>query len=285
MTLTLLVLAGNAFAGTPCPDLAAQAERGMNAIVSGDAATLDAALTDARQSVTCAAAQPAALGAWWLVEAARARTRGEDPVPWLQAVHGTQTTFDGRLGPELRRLWEGAATAGDPTAAPLAQLTLEPALVATLDGANVEAWPRQVGTGMHLVQVHDPSGAVVFARMFALAPGEDALIETGLPPSFVAAPPTLAASPPVAEPAAPATPAPSVARRNATWIVAGAVLASAGGSFAVLAHREDDAMRAATSVEQLDAAYARQQAWAWSALALATAGAASATAYWFDTTP
>jgi hypothetical protein len=53
----------------------------------------------------------------------------------------------------------------------------------------------------------------------------------------------------------------------------------------VLAHREDDAMRAATNVEQLDAAYARQQAWAWSALALATAGAASAAAYWFDTTP
>ncbi len=278
--ITLVSLAGSALASAPCPDLAAQAERGMNAIVSGDAAILDAALVDARQSVTCAAAPPAALGAWWQVEAARARTRGEDPVPWLQGARGAANVFDSRLGLALRQLWD--TPPDGPT--PSAQLTLEPVLVATLDGTGVEVWPRATGPGMHLVQVHDPSGAVVFSRLFALAPGEDALVETGLPPTFVAAPPVSSAAASVTTPT-PAPPAPAVARYNATWLVAGTVLATAGGSFAVLAHREDDAMRAATNVDQLDAAYARQQAWAWSALALTTAGGAGVAAYWFDTRP
>ncbi len=281
MTLALWTLVGTALAASPCPDLAAQAERGVNAVVSGDAATLEAALADARLSVTCAAASPTALAAWWQVEAARARAHGEDPLPWLQAARASSPEMDARLGPALRQRWE---TALDGAGAP-AQLTLEPALVATLDGTQVDGWPRATGPGMHLVQVHDPSGAVVFSKVFALAAGEDALVETGLPPSFVAAAPTAPNAPTSAAGAAPALPPPTVSRRNATWIVAGTVLATAGGSFAVLAHREDDAMRAATSLDQLDAAYARQQAWAWSALALATAGGASVAAYWFDTAP
>jgi hypothetical protein len=251
-----------ASAALACPAIDAELERATQFILAGDAAGTASALADADAAFLCAPATPAQAGRWFLVAGAARHLAGADATPWLAAARLASPEFDARFGPELRAAWEKAAPAGTAT------LLLEPALPARIDGGDVPAGTATVASGPHLVQVVDPAGEVRFSKPLALAPGEDALVPTGLPPVLVAEAAPL--------PEAPAEPTPAVKKKSPLFLVGAAVAAAAGGACAGGAVAQNGLMEGATEVGALDAARGRQEVFAGAAYGLwGVAGAAA----------
>lgn len=161
-------------------------------------------------------------------------------------------------GEALRVVFERARNA--PPQAP-GELSLDPALPASfravVDGRAVSL-PVAVPVGFHLLQVVGEDGVAVHAsRLLVLDPGERVVRTTG--------------------PLRSTTPAPAPSGRRPAWpLVAAGGAALLGTGAAVLAVRQDAQLRGASSLDALDAAYARQQALsatAWTLGGVAVAGA------------
>ncbi len=246
-----------AAAAAACPNLDAEVERATAAVLAGDYAAARGALDEAAASFTCAAATPAQLGRYWLVEGAVLHLRGEPDAaraPLAAARTTAPEQFDERLGPKVRAAWTSAAAEGEGT------LLLEPQREASLDGVSVSAWPAPVSAAPHVVQVLGADGGVRFGKLVRIAPGEDALVETG----------------PIPDDPLPLEPLeePRHKKSVALLVVAG-VAAAGAGACAGGALAQDAQMRAATDVATLDTVYERQQILGYSSYGLAGVAALS----------
>ena len=138
-----------------------------------------------------------------------------------------------------------------------------------LDGLQVP-FPVSAPPGLHLIQVTDPSnGRSVFARqVFLLDAGERFEVDTG--PLPAAGTPPSPPPPPDASLADAVTPAPvDTAARPGRWpLWAGLGAGALAGTAAVLARSQSTAMRNASDLDSLDAAWGRQRAFAYSAYGL-----------------
>lgn len=127
----ILLLAAAALA---CPNLDAEVERAVGALVGGDFVGARAALGTAATSFACAAATPEQAARYWLVEGAVAQLAGDADAarrPLAAARAAAPDRFDERLGPKVRAAWTAATPDGAGT------LMLEPPRLAHLDGALV----------------------------------------------------------------------------------------------------------------------------------------------------
>ncbi len=121
-----------------------------------------------------------------------------------------------------------------------------------LDGAETE-FPAVVLEGLHLVQVGADLRAVEFASFVLVSADEPFLVMTGLEP-LARAMAQVEAEEQAQEPATR-----HQRRHHPAFLVAGGVTAALAGGAALAARSQDGAMEDATSVDQLNTAYERQQ--------------------------
>lgn len=248
----IALLAALAAPALACPSLDAEVERATTAVVSGDFEVARGALDAARDSFACAAATPTQAARYWLAEGALAQLGGDAAAaraPFAAARSAAPDLFDDRFGPKVRTAWSTAAVDGAGT------LLLEPPHPASLDGTPVTTWPAPVAATPHLVQVLGANGRVRYGKLVTIAPGEDALVETGLP----------AGPEPISEVAAPVEP--KRGKSPAMLIVAG-VAAAGAGAFAGAALAQNGPMDDAQDLDTLEGAYGRQQIFGWSSYGL-----------------
>lgn len=256
MSLLLVALA------LACPaleDALARAEAALPA----DRAALEAATADAAASLACAAAGPTELGRYWAVEARRLDLAGDPD----RAALAAQAAL--RLLPP-----EAPARAGLPVPAEddgAGWLLVDANRASTrVDAAVPAAWPAEIPSGLHLVQVSAPDGSAVwYGRVVRVAAGEEVLIETGLPE----ADPAVFALPAVD------APPPSGPGRKVAWLVAGGVGAAGAGSLYALAAREHGRYLDADTRPEVEATWDRQRAFAGGAIALSALSAATVGLY------
>ncbi len=262
--MILLALLGQARAA--CPEPVVATEQTVRALIAGDFVEARTTVTQALEGLACTPATPDLVARVWLARGALEVLEGSgSAAPWLAAAHRlAPDTFDARLGPAIREVWEHATVAG-------AALSVEPATPALLDGTLVNVFPVDCGAGPHLVQVRSPDDTVLFGTVVELLPGEDALLETNLSAADVArlmARETAPVGAPVSVPVSPAAthadtrPATPMPRHNRARVALGAsaaVTLALGGAAALGAQAQDEAMESATDIDTLDEAYGRQK--------------------------
>lgn len=230
----VLLLVANAWA---CPPLSDAVERMTLAVVNG----LDPAgpRADVAASLQCAPAEAAVLSRWYLAEGAAAWLAGDPTAArWFLASRRlAPDAFDPRFGPQVRAAWESASPDGRAT------LTVD--LAASVDGKPVDTWPVAVDAGPVVVQVIARDGSVRFFRAVDLAPGDEALLPTLLPPE-----------------------AGTKKKKSPALLVAGGAAAVLAGVAGGLAAGENTTIDQAGSVAELDAASTRQRAFGYAAYGL-----------------
>lgn len=253
----ILLFAAAALAACPSPD--AEVERAVSALVGGDYAAARTALDTAASGFGCGPAATAEQAArYWLVEGAVATLSGDAEAaraPLAAARATAPALFDDRLGPKVRAAWQAAAPAGQGT------LVLEPARPANVDGTLVSTWPAPVAATPHLVQVVGADGTVRFGKLVRIDPGEDALVETGLPPG--------------GDPLPTEAPAPVARKKSPALLILAGVAAVGAGACAGGALAQNAQMDAATAEPELESAFAAQKALGYSSYGLAGAAAVS----------
>lgn len=231
-----------AAAHAACPDIAESLDRATSALIEG--ADTAPALAEAEVRLACTPVEGALLARLWLVHGAAKLLAGDaiGAEPFFAAAGvASPTTFDERLGPDVRKAWESAKLQG-----PGRLLVDQPIL---LDGKRVKRFPHVTDSGPHAVQ----STGLDWAKVVVVAPNEELTVT----------------APAVVAPAAPK-------KSPALLIVAGTSLAGAG-AFAYGATTQTDAMSTAADTAALDQARDTQAAFAWSALGLATVAATTTT--------
>lgn len=240
--MMFLALVGVATAA--CPDITESIELATGALIEG--ADTTPALTEAETRLSCTRVDGPLLARLWLVHGAAKLLAGDavgaEPF-FAAAAVVSPTTFDDRLGPDVRKAWESAKLQG-----PGRILIDRPVL---LDGKRINRFPHVADSGPHAVQ----GVGLDWARVVVVAPNEELTVSVPVP----------------------TTSAPETAKKSpALLIVAGASLAGAGG-FAYGATTQTDAMSQASDIATLDQAQQTQAAFAWSALGLAAVAATTAT--------
>lgn len=267
----VLATPGHASACDEPQALVAATER---AIVSGRLAEVPDLVEATEAAFGCSKAVPRELlGRWYRVEAAwfsLSDASEEASLAWRSAELAAPGGWTEALGPAMRAEQETAIAAtvddGDGTIALIPPPTAHQGL---LDGLHVP-FPVSAPPGLHLIQITDPSsGRAVFARqVFLLDAGERFEVDTGPLPaagSRPSPPPPPGAS--LADAVAPA-PADAEATPDRWPLWAGLGAGALAGTAAVLARSQSTAMRNASDLDGLDAAWGRQRAFAYTAYGL-----------------
>lgn len=227
-----------------CPDITESLELATSALIEGTDTT--PALSEAEVRLACTKVDGPLLARLWLVRGAAKLLAGDaagaEPF-FAAAVVNSPSTFDERLGPDVRKAWESAKLQG-----PGRIFVDQPVL---LDGKRIKRFPHVTDSGPHAVQGVD----IDWAKVVVVAPNEELTVTVPLPTKA----------------------APEAAKKSpALLIVAGTSLAGAGG-LAYAATTQTDAMSQASDVAALEQAQQTQAVFAWSALGLAAVAATTAT--------
>jgi hypothetical protein len=208
-----------------CPVLADETERAFLAILAAEDPA--PALSAAEGSLACADVDGETLARLWLAWGASRWVAGEkdSAAPFLAAARAlAPTTWDERLGPEMRAAWSSAE--------PVAGGTVSANQPVRLDGVQVEAFPYATAGGPHAAQ----QTTVGFGKVLLVYPGEDTALDV-----------------------VPSSSAPPRRKRNPWWLVASAGAAAGAGGAYLLARAQDEAMRDAGSPDDLNGAYTVQR--------------------------
>jgi hypothetical protein len=155
------------------------------AVVTADVDEAQARLDDAEGHVACAD-DPAALGRFWLVEAAVLAARG-DPDAELSLAAARRVAPDlllPALSDSLHLRWSAARP--EPGVGTLALDVPLGARTLSVDGARWTGGP--VPAGLHALSVGEPGGEPLFGAIVYVGSGTSAAVATGLAPPPVAAP-------------------------------------------------------------------------------------------------
>lgn len=243
-----LALLGTASA---CPSFDRLVVRATDALLVGDVPTASATLAEAEAAMGCQPIGTDQLARFWMTEGVAMALAGAPDADqrFAAARRVSPGVWDPRFGRELTARFDAATETGRAT------LDLDTGRDrARVDGRAVEAWPAAVSSGLHLVQVVEEE--VRYARILALAPGEDALVATGLPEAGTA---TL--------PPPPEAPAPR-AKKSPALLVAAAGAAALGGGAAAGSWAYGRELEAAGSDGSLDAAWTLHRGLAYGAYGL-----------------
>jgi len=244
-----------------CPSLDDALAR-AEAALGTDPVAVDAALAEAAEALGCAPVHREVLGSYWALEARRRVAAGEvDRAALAAQAAGRLLAPD---SPPLAGLPDPAADDGP------GWLLVDTNRATThVDGAVPHAWPAELPSGLHLVQVHAPDGATVwYGRVVRVAAGEEVVVETGLAEAEL---PSLPAPPPLDAPARP--------RRPVGFLVAGGATAAGAGALYALAALEHRAYAEGDTPAELGDTWNRQRAFAGGAFALSALSAGAVVAY------
>ncbi|MBN1337213.1 MAG: hypothetical protein JXB39_14740 [Deltaproteobacteria bacterium] len=244
-----------------CEDVSVLVKDLEQATLEGRTEAVQEALGALRVAFGCGPqADPTLLGRMWLAEGVHAARTG-DPrfasIAFASAARVAPDVWNDAYGPEVRSMYD-AAVAKRPGEGQVRVSPVPEGYVTALDGTQV-SFPTRTLEGLHVVQVGPSGNRAVYASVFYLPPGETFFVLTELGDAR----PSVAEAPTPAQiPAAPVAPVP--ARRPArAWLVSGGVAAALAAGSALLAVHQDAAMEEATRMDDLDAAFQRQKAWAW----------------------
>ena len=262
--------------GAPCADpaaLVADAEQAVLEARWDDAWDLVDAVEDA---FGCSpAASPELLARMWQAEGVLHASTGEanaadDAFAAASRVDPDQWNPD--YGPAMKALFD--ATAGRSPVPVVVEL--RPPLerfVGLVDGVVTTA-PFSVPAGLHLIQVGPQDEPMRFAKVVFLPPGEHSVIDHGVDETVPAVGAVVAIGPVVGPPPPDALTDPSRPPRKTPLLVAGGAALALGLGSAIAATTQNAAMTNAASVDSLEAAYGRQQAFGYAGYGLLGAGGA-----------
>ena len=256
-----LALAAPVHAG--CDDADAFVGRAEQAVLEERLDEAGAALRDAEVAFSCGPlAPPDLLVRFWLAQGARETLLGDVRAAAISfrsaaTLAPDHWPIDYGIKPYIQykaasELWLAQGSV---------QLHPDPGMrVTALDGAIV-VFPAPALEGLHLVQVGPSAQAMEFASFVRVQPDEPTMVLTGLPAP--AADGSTSHEPVVrlAKPRMKVRGPGQRAVRIGALAVGGTAAVLAGGG-AWLAHAQDDVMREQTTQVDLDAVYARQQAYA-----------------------
>lgn len=221
-------------------------------------------------------AKPSTVARYWLAEAALASfsdDRSTATEAFVAARRADAELWDERLGSQLRDTWEQVTLEAE---SGTLILTPQPPAGVVLDGTLAEGSQLQVSAGLHLLQVLDPSGTALFAKVLHVSANQDAVVRTGL---SVLPPEPEPVEPVIVEPAqaeqAPAElpdPPPSATSTTPVWLVAAGTAAVVGTAGAIAARGQRSAIESANTIPELDSALGQQKLMA--GIAYAGAGVA-----------
>lgn len=269
-----LVLAAPVHAG--CDEAESFVARAEQAVLEERLDDAGSALRDAEVAFSCGlVVDPELLVRFWLAQGSRETKLGDVRAAALSFRSASMLApehwpVDYGIKPYIQykaaaELWlaEGSV-----------QLHPDPGVrVTALDGAIV-TFPAPTLEGLHLVQVGSSAEAMEFASIVRVQADEPTMVLTGLESPAVAG---AAAPEPVVTLAKTNMRVRGPARRTVrvgAMVVGGTAALLAGGGV-LLTRAQDDVMRQQTTQADLDAAYARQQAYAattWGLVGLTTVG-------------
>ncbi len=258
MSAVLMTLVTLSSVQAGCDDMGDYVSKAEQAVLEERLDEAGAALRDAEVAFACGpVVDPDLLVRFWLAQGARETAKGDvraaavsfraaatlAPEHW-PVDYGIKPYIQYKAAAEL---WLGEGSI---------QLHPEPGeRITALDG-TVTSFPAAALEGLHLVQVGSSVEAMEFAALVRVQADEPAMVLTGLgAPGEARAAAARAPSP------SPSLKVRSQGRRRArigAALLGGTAAALAGGA-AVLSVGQDDVMRAQTSQEDLDAAFARQK--------------------------
>ena len=289
--MAIWLLSVGATLASPCEDVEAIVLDVEQSVMQLRLAQATLALERAEEALSCGAhGSSELLGRMWLAEGVLHEMQGD------QAASAAAFAAAGRAHPDG---WD--ATYGEAMEARYRSALVAPGGVAWLDVAPVPvpyearldgapaAFPAEIPSGIHLVQVGPADAPALFGQIVDLAPGDRTELYSGLTPpvSELDERPELAAgveasravsSPPVDLAGALGVPVskPAPPSRRAGLVV-GAVAGGAALGAALMTIPQTSKMRSAEDVEGLNQAFKQQKTWAYtsySLLGVATAGIA-----------
>lgn len=251
-----------AAAALACPALLPALERAESTTTTERAA----ALAEALESLGCDAAGPTELGRYWAAEARHLGAAGETARAALAAAAAHRM-----LPPDDPHLLDVPAPApADGTGWLVVDTNRATSRVDTVPPA---AWPAEVPSGLHLLQVLSPDGTTLwYGKVVRVVAAEEVLVETGLPEA--------SPEPLVDGALLPADLPPDEGpRRSAWWFVASGVAAGGAAGLYWLADHERGAITTAEDLPALEAAYTRQRLYAGGAVLLSAGTAFGVVGY------
>lgn len=258
LALTTLVLATTGTARADCPDPGAAVERVEQAVLDARFEDARAAMALVEAAFGCTGtADSTLLARIWLAEGAMAHIEGDLTSrnrAFASAARVAPEVWTRAFGEELHAAWQAAAQ--EETGIGL--LTLEGLAedaVALVDGQPVSV-PAQLASGLYLVQADADGGPPVFARIVLVPDDQNLVLQVDDPSLHTAA-----------------TTVDQPRRKKWPWLAAAGGAALLSGTSAVLAVTQDGALDQAGTTGDLDAAHARQQAFAYGSYGLAGASA------------
>jgi hypothetical protein len=265
-----------AWAGCPEPNsLVTQTEA---AVLEGRFADVERLLEETELAFGCSApAQKSTLARMWGAEGVWLSLTDDEAGAadaFAAAWRVDPATWNADFGDRLRATANAAVAAMPPVGTGQLRLAPEPLGWTThLDGHPAPSLGELTG-GLHLVQIVDLEGHAQLARIVYIAAGQRAELSTtglpplGPPPASVLPAPLPPPAPVSAVPAAPGPVDAMLAVRTIeptsfpTWLLVATAASMGAGATAWLATQESTRMDKATTVEALDAAFARQKRWA-----------------------
>ena len=160
-----------------CPPIQPALDAARDQILYEQLPEAKASLETAQQTFACAPIFPTDLARYWLLNGALQQLSGnpERATPYYAASRRLVPEPDLQLGPQLVDAFKVADT-------PLtAQISLDPAIPAWVDGKLESNWPLTVAVGPHLVQVRAEDDRVLWNSDLDLADGQLAMLQTHLP--------------------------------------------------------------------------------------------------------
>lgn len=194
MTVLALALIPTAVANDAdppaCPKVAPLLDKASAAMVELELDTASSRLAAADRALeACHEVYDAStLGQLWLLEGVMAILDGKE----LDAADAFRAS--GRVAPDAWKDVFGPAVRAQYEAsmaetAPSGALQLQPDLGgnrAFLDGEEFDANPHSVESGLHALQISDPTGVVMFSQLLWVPPDDTLRLETGVPTAAVA---------------------------------------------------------------------------------------------------
>lgn len=171
-------LAAIAFA--KCPNLQTELDTAREFILYDKAEEAATLLANVEAGFACAPAYPDQLSRYWLLKGTVAQMTGkpEEATPYFAAARRLSPEPDLQLGPVVVGAFKVAESPGT------AQLNMQPAIPAWVDGKEESTWPLTLSAGPHLVQVRSDDDRVLYSNLLDIPVGQTALLETKLPASL-----------------------------------------------------------------------------------------------------
>ncbi len=168
------------FAFAKCPNLQTELDTAREFILYDKAEEAATLLANVEAGFACAPAYPDQLSRYWLLKGTVAQMTGkpEEATPYFAAARRLSPEPDLQLGPVVVGAFKVAESPGT------AQLNMQPAIPAWVDGKEESTWPLTLSAGPHLVQVRSDDDRVLYSNLLDIPVGQTALLETKLPASL-----------------------------------------------------------------------------------------------------